>query len=142
MVKGVYCLILKVSKPINLKVGALGKIHFEKGTYCYIGSAMNGIEQRIGRYLKLKNRGGKKFWHIDHLLTNPNVKIEKVYVKQTNKKSLECMTAQSISGSSIQVPNFGSSDCKCNSHLFKIEKLNLIFSYEKWKQLQLKKVLE
>ena len=124
-IKGVYCLVLKISKPITVNVGALGKITFEKGTYCYVGSAMNGLKQRIGRHLKLKTGHGKKFWHIDYLITNPFVRIEKIYFKRTSKKFEECKTAQKIGTYSVSVPNFGSSDCKCNSHLFKIKKLNL-----------------
>ncbi len=115
--KGVYCLFIEVLKPIKISVGKLGRIKFEKGNYVYIGSAQNNLEKRIERHLR-KNK--KKFWHIDYLLDNRNVKIKEVSYKLTESKEEECKIARLISQYAKSIKNFGSSDCKCKSHLYQI----------------------
>jgi len=97
-------------------VGALGKIEFRKGTYAYVGSAQNGIGKRVARHLKREKR---KFWHIDYLLTQETVRIEKVLYKRAPRQE-ECRTAGVLSKLGNPVRSFGSSDCSCSSHLFKI----------------------
>ena len=81
--KGTYCLLIKIEKPSNIKVGKLGLISFRRGYYVYVGSALNNLEKRINRHLKAKK---KKFWHIDYLLENKNVKIKDVFYKKSTKK--------------------------------------------------------
>jgi len=120
--KGVYCLIINVKKDINLRVGSLGKIEFKKGSYIYVGSAQNSIEKRVERHFKQKKR---KYWHIDYLLADKNVKLQKYLYKKAGKKE-ECKLACSLL-SSLEEPvnGFGCSDCNCKSHLFKIKKLDI-----------------
>jgi len=64
MVKGVYVLVVSVDKDVNVNIGALGSIGFEKGLYAYVGSAQNGLEKRIERH---RRRAKRKFWHIDYI---------------------------------------------------------------------------
>ena len=115
--KGTYCLIIKINKNIKARIGALGKISFKKGYYIYVGSALNNLEKRISRHLRKKK---KKFWHIDYLLENKNVKIVEIIYKVSNKKE-ECRIAKKLIKIGKPIENFGSSDCKCKSHLFKIK---------------------
>ena len=117
--KGVYCLIINVKKDIKIKIGALGKIKFEKGNYVYVGSAQNNLKKRIKRHLAKRK---KRFWHIDYLLNNKFVKILKIFYKKA-KKSEECKIAKILSISEIIIPNFGCSDCNCKAHLFKLKSL-------------------
>ena len=114
--KGIYCLVINVKKIIELKIGALGKIKFKKGMYVYVGSAQNNLKKRIQRHLS-KNK--KLRWHIDYLLKNKNVKIEKTVYKKACKEE-ECKTAYLFSKFDRLIKNFGSSDCNCHSHLFKL----------------------
>ena len=125
--RGVYVLIILITRNIKIKVGALGEIKFAKGVYAYVGSAQNNLEKRIERHLK-KNK--KKFWHIDYLTANKFVKIVKVFYKLA-KKSEECRTAEKLRKTEIPIKNFGCSDCNCESHLFKIENENIIDN--RWK---------
>jgi len=115
--KGAYLLIIGVNRDSRIKVGSLGLINFKKGIYVYVGSAMGGLEQRISRHLRSNK---KTFWHIDYLLKNRNAKIIKVFYKESNEKE-ECKIARRISKFGEPVMNFGSSDCKCESHLFRIK---------------------
>jgi len=115
-VRGVYLLIISIIKPVQIQVGALGNIFFKKGIYAYVGSAQNSLEKRVERHLKKVKR---KFWHIDYLLENKNVKILQVFYKVA-EKSDECKLAEEIGKKGTAIINFGSSDCNCKSHLFQL----------------------
>ena len=124
--KGIYSLLIHLSKGKNIKVGKLGIFHFPEGYYIYVGSAMNGIEQRVTRH---KRKEKKKRWHIDYLLEEAEV-ID-VFIKGNVKRKEECKTVNEWikKGGKILVKGFGSSDCKCETHLlyfgksfFKIKK--------------------
>lgn len=120
--KGIYILTILIHKNLKLEMGALGKIKFKKGTYVYVGSAQNNLEKRIGRHLK---KDKPKFWHIDYLLSNVNTEVLKVYYKEAEKLD-ECKIAKKMSAQSLPIKGFGASDCKCLSHLFKIENFESI----------------
>lgn len=115
--KGVYVLIISVGKDIKVNVGALGSIFFERGLYAYVGSAQNGLERRVQRHLR---KAKKKFWYIDYLVDDDAVRIVKVFYKEA-EKSEECRIARKLSEKGIAVKNFGCSDCRCVSHLFRID---------------------
>ncbi len=115
-IKGVYVLFIRVERDAVVNIGSLGKVRFNRGSYAYVGSAQNGIEKRIARHLKREKR---KFWHIDYLLTQSCVKIEKIAYKEGSKEE-ECRTAQIFFKFGQPITGFGCSDCPCKSHLFKI----------------------
>jgi Uri superfamily endonuclease len=122
--RGLYCLCIFLKKDLILRIGAIGERSFPAGKYVYIGSAMNGIEARIRRHFKTDKGLNKKIhWHIDYLLQNPEAKIESVYITKTRQKK-ECSIASSISEYGEMINRFGSSDCDCPSHLFKINEFN------------------
>lgn len=132
--KGIYLLEIDVGKHITVKVGALGKIDFPKGTYAYVGSAQNGLESRIRRHLRKEK---KKHWHVDYLLGNPDVKIKRIWIANMGKNG-ECDTARLLAKHFQGIPNFGSSDCSCSSHLFHlgdgetIENLLTAHTFREW----------
>lgn len=115
--KGIYILLISVSRGISVNVGALGTVKFEKGLYAYVGSAQNGLEKRVERHLRKVKR---KFWHIDYLLENVRVKVLKVFWKEAGKLE-ECQSSRKMAERGIPISGFGSSDCKCESHLFKLK---------------------
>jgi Uri superfamily endonuclease len=114
--KGIYVLIIRVSKDVNVNVGALGRKTFAKGLYAYVGSAQTTLEQRVTRHLRREKR---LFWHIDYLLANEAAKITQVLFKQADK-TWECKTAKRIGEKCTPIAGFGCSDCRCKSHLFQI----------------------
>ena len=128
--KGTYILVVGVNKQSEIKVGSLRKINFGKGNYAYIGSAMNSLEKRIERH---ERKEKKLFWHIDYLLSSPNVKLKKVLIKPSGKKE-ECKIANKIASRGVPVIGFGCSDCKCKSHLFKVNKQNLLINLNGFKE--------
>ncbi len=125
--KGTYCLLISVAEGISPKVGALGRISFKKGNYVYVGSAQNSIESRVARHLSYKKRIR---WHIDYLLKNKNVRINKILYKGTNKKEEECRTAKELMKNSEAIDRFGCSDCNCKSHLFRFTKFKKIRGFK------------
>ncbi|MBN2603252.1 MAG: GIY-YIG nuclease family protein [Candidatus Thermoplasmatota archaeon] len=110
--KGSYLLVIKLNGEKNILVGKKGEIFFQDGLYVYVGSALNGILQRVKRHL---NPQKKMHWHIDYFLQH--AKIESVYYKQSNTRK-ECDIAGKLEKKLKSVPNFGCSDCNCRSHLF------------------------
>lgn len=84
--KGIYILIIQFNKNVNVTVGKLGKLPFQKGIYAYVGSAQTNLEKRIQRHQRKEKQ---TFWHIDYLLQSPNSKIVKVFYK-TAEKTEEC----------------------------------------------------
>jgi Uri superfamily endonuclease len=119
--KGVYILMIEISKKIRITIGSLGSLIFSKGLYAYVGSAQKGLEKRVERHLRKKKT---KFWHIDYLLSNKYVKVKKVFYKKAGKEE-ECNISKKLERKGNYVKNFGSSDCKCKSHLFRIKNIDL-----------------
>ena len=117
VLKGVYVLIIQVDEDTDVNVGAIGRLTFKKGLYAYVGSAQNNLEQRVKRHLRKEKR---RFWHIDYLLDNDAIKVVEVFHKQADKTE-ECAIAKVIGERGKSMDGFGSSDCSCKSHLFRIE---------------------
>lgn len=120
--KGIYTLIIFLSRELSLNVGKLGEKNFPKGYYTYTGSAMgkgnSSLTGRISRHLRKEKR---KHWHIDYLLTHQNARITAVIVAQT-KMRIECVMncyLKEKGAAKIPIQGFGASDCRenCTSHL-------------------------
>lgn len=128
--KGSYILVVLIQKNIELIIGALGKIAFEKGFYLYIGSAMGNsgastLVNRVKRHL-FSSKKKRVHWHIDYLLDNKNTSIYCVYLIPSLQK-LECSIANElINVSNGCINNFGSTDCSCKSHLLYYKNFKLI----------------
>jgi Uri superfamily endonuclease len=114
---GTYALILHCLNQRSIDTGKLGKLNVTKGFYVYVGSAFGsgGIFARIKHHC----RNFKSFhWHIDYLRQAAEI-IEVWYshdpIKREHQWAGIFMEIQEV-----QLPfrGFGSSDCKCNSHLF------------------------
>jgi len=118
--RGVYVLILEVSRETEIEVGrAKRSIYFKRGFYAYVGSALSGFEHRIQRHLRSSHgETKKKHWHIDFLLASPAVRIVAVILAQTEERK-ECEIASHLLRNGLEfVRDFGCSDCGCESHLF------------------------
>ncbi len=113
--KGTYCLVVRLGKPVSVRVGRLGVLHFRPGYYAYVGSALNSLEKRIQRHLS-PAEAKKKHWHIDYLLEHGDVAGVRVVV---SPERLECRMAERVGQlSGTPVKGFGCSDCSCKTHLY------------------------
>jgi len=115
--KGTYILIFDMPES-QIKIGALGIVNVQGGTYCYVGSAMNGLDQRIGRHLSKKK---KMRWHIDYLAMEC-IRMEAYEVAEQEITECELGKVVLDSGGAAVVKGFGCSDCKCQTHLFFLSK--------------------
>jgi len=120
--KGSYILVVFIENNFHQMIGTLGKIKFNKGFYFYVGSAMGNygsstLLNRVKRHILSSNQKSLH-WHIDYLLADINSWIIKIYLIPSIEP-LECIIAKELNQICDNlIPNFGSSDCQCRSHLF------------------------
>ena len=115
---GTYVLILALRAPTELRIGCLGRIQFDSPFYLYFGSAFGpgGLEARIKHHLHPVHRA---HWHIDYFRQVAEVLCAWY---SSDRARLECVWANAAlphPGVS-PVPRFGSSDCRCQSHLLAV----------------------
>jgi endonuclease-3 len=119
VIKGVYVLILFLPRARRVVVGKLGTVAFARGFYAYVGSAMGPAGfKRVVRHLDVsEGRLKVKKWHVDYFLAVANVLAT---VEIATQQTIECQVARELwENPSLEcIVNFGSSDCKCQSHLF------------------------
>lgn len=117
-------MLLQVDRDMEIAVGKLGLVKFNKGVYAYVGSALGGLEHRVTRHLQRKKH---QFWHIDYLTSSQQVKVSKVLFIDSEEKK-ECFLSMMIDtslGVIVVKKGFGSSDCKCESHLYHLPKYSI-----------------
>lgn len=111
---GTYALVIYLNRRCTITVGKLGVYQFLPGFYIYAGSALGGLAGRLKRHLR-QNKGLR--WHIDYLLQVAAVQG----VWYTNSgEPLECAWNRiivSLPDAVSPVTGFGSSDCRCRTHL-------------------------
>jgi sugar fermentation stimulation protein A len=111
---GNYLIILEIAEDTAADIGARGTVHFKAGWYVYAGSARKNLSKRIGRHLR--KTGKQNHWHLDYLC--PLAKTIKALPFYTYHNR-ECDLAAEMKNLGGQgVPGFGSSDCRCESHLY------------------------
>jgi Uri superfamily endonuclease len=121
--KGAYVLIIKIERPMEVKIRSLGDVTFESGVWVYVGSAMGDGSTNLENRLRRHFRSEKTiYWHIDHLLDS-GANLVKAYWTESPTHA-ECDIAQELqSRDSFRVgpKRFGSSDCKkgCRAHILR-----------------------
>jgi sugar fermentation stimulation protein A len=114
--RGSYLLIIHLRRRRRLRIGGLGEILFPRGFYIYVGSAMRGLERRIARHRRLRKR---PHWHVDGLRA---VGEFRAALPIRSSVRLECSIAEALEGiADWRIPEFGSTDCACRTHLFGME---------------------
>lgn len=124
--KEVYILIIEVEKEISIVIGTLGRMRFKKGEYIYAGSGQNNARKMIQMHYSDKK---KTKHHIDYLLKDPHVTLKKAIYKKGAKEE-ECRIASIFNITEEPVKNFGSGDCSCYSHLFRLKTFKYMSSIE------------
>ncbi|MCS7131646.1 MAG: GIY-YIG nuclease family protein [Hadesarchaea archaeon] len=110
--RGTYALLVHVPYDLSISVGELGTLNFRAGYYVYIGSALGGLEARVRRHLRTEKT---LHWHIDYLLVRSRT-VDVVFARSDERK--ECEVAAELAKQFEGVRGFGSSDCRCGTHLF------------------------
>ncbi|HJL81793.1 MAG: GIY-YIG nuclease family protein [Candidatus Marinimicrobia bacterium] len=120
--KGTYLLeIISDLEQPAFKIGSLGCMDLNPGTYYYIGSAFGpgNLKARLERHLASNKN---KHWHIDYLLDH--LVVETIWCCCGDREN-EHIWAQSFASKDVmEIPlrGFGSSDCSCETHLFFTQK--------------------
>lgn len=112
-----YAIYLRINRDEIIPIGKLGTFEFKKGLYIYVGSAKRNIEARINRHKKIEK---PLKWHFDYL--RPYGEITKIITYENTIG--ECGLAEKIRKENrglFPVKGFGSSDCRCFSHLIYAE---------------------
>ncbi len=109
---GAYALVFRIDSNLEIPTGRLGTLSYTRGWYAYVGSAMGGLSRRLSRYRKPIER---LRWHIDRLLPQGE---DLSIVAAESADRVECDIARYLAERFDAVPRFGSSDCRCGSHLY------------------------
>ncbi len=104
-----YFVIFKLDGNKKIRVGKLGEIEFREGYYVYVGSAKKGFSKRVKRHF---SKDKKLHWHVDYL------SIETMALEAFRCRADEHTLAELAGRFMEGIKGFGSSDCKCYSHLF------------------------
>ena len=111
---GSYLTILHLPRKRVVEVGGLGPLHFPKGHYVYVGSAMRNLTARLARHARRRKR---LHWHVDYLRQTAE-HVTGLPIRASTRE--ECTVAQAL-GRLLEPgpPGFGCSDCRCATHLFR-----------------------
>ncbi len=114
---GTYALVLVSAAARTIQVGKLGELAVEPGFYVYVGSAAGpgGLRARVARHLRDSKR---IHWHIDYLRSVAAVEEVWFTTQAGGTEHRWANALGSMPGASVPLPGFGSSDCRCVSHLF------------------------
>jgi Uri superfamily endonuclease len=114
---GTYTLVFNssIEQPVN--IGKLGTLILKSGFYVYIGSAFGpgGLKARLNHHV---NHSSRPHWHIDYL--RPSLRLCEIWYTydQTRREHQWAKIHSQTRGVLLPLPGFGSSDCRCLSHLF------------------------
>jgi Uri superfamily endonuclease len=118
---GTYALILRLERPVVIRVGRLGEFQFPACDTVYLGSALGpgGLRARLGRHLR---GGGRPHWHID---TFRPFALVRGFCYSLSTSPMECRWTRLLarqSGAWFPATGFGASDCRarplrCPAHL-------------------------
>jgi len=114
---GTYILILQLENDQVIRIGKLGGFSFPTGYYAYVGSALGpgGLAGRLRHHFY---PGKKPHWHIDYF--RKKAVLMGICVREDNR-TLEhewAWALDQLDEAIVPAPGFGSSDCKCSTHLY------------------------
>jgi Uri superfamily endonuclease len=114
---GTYALVLASATARTIQIGKLGDLVVEPGFYVYVGSATGpgGLRARVARHLRESKR---IHWHIDYLRGVTSLEEVWLITQVGGTEHLWATALGNMPGASVPLPGFGSSDCRCLSHLF------------------------
>ncbi len=112
---GSYLLWYFLPKGRVISVGSLGARSFRRGWYGYCGSAFGpgGLRARLRHHLAAPRR---PHWHIDYFKTQARLR-QLWFCAGHNFEHTWSTELVSLAEGTWPCPGFGSSDCRCVSHL-------------------------
>lgn len=109
----------RLAEDERVRVGRLGEFVFPDGWYIYAGSALGGLAARLRRHLHGPS-SGKLHWHIDYLAPLGRDKAFRTAAAGSVSECALNTLVAGLPGAFAPAPGFGSSDCRCGSHLHRL----------------------
>ena len=118
---GTYALVLSCKATDNVQIGRLGDLALQPGVYVYVGSAFGpgGLAARIKHHQRIASR---PHWHIDYLRAACDLVEVWFTTGKTRREHVWAKTVARLPGAEVPLPGFGSSDCGCDTHLFRFQR--------------------
>ena len=110
-----YILVIEAVVPREVQVGARGAVRLDAGWHLYVGSARRGLAARLARH---RRRAKRCRWHVDYLLLHPGFTLRSVWLAANIPECELSRLLSRLPGMAVSAPRFGSSDCRCPSHLW------------------------
>jgi Uri superfamily endonuclease len=108
---------MNCSSNSKAEIGKLGRLRFQSGFYVYVGSAFGpgGLNARIAHHVKISER---PHWHIDYL--RPALDLNEIWFTydSRHREHQWAGVLANFRQTTFPISGFGTSDCRCNSHLF------------------------
>jgi Uri superfamily endonuclease len=132
--KGTYLLIFQLDRDRRIRVGKLGEYNFYSGYYGYVGSAFGpgGLKARLQHHLRSTPR---PHWHIDYLLKVGTLNQAWYSDEPERLEHSWALIIESMPGVILPINGFGSTDCRCKTHLFRFENRPSFKLFEKYTNL-------
>jgi Uri superfamily endonuclease len=113
---GTYALVLQATGGESVQIGRLGKLELRRGFYLYVGSALGpgGVRARLRHHLK---RATRPHWHIDYLRSATRLMEIWYSHDEAVHEHAWAEAIRRMRSASTPLAGFGSSDCRCPSHL-------------------------
>ena len=86
-----------------------------------MGNGSTSLEHRLHRHVTSAYNKYREHphWHIDYFLISPSIEIESIFILPNSVEKDECNLSRiMLHYSDDIIPNFGSSDCSCRTHLY------------------------
>ena len=129
-IPGTYVLILAATDTRCLRVGQLGNLILRRGWYVYVGSAFGsgGLRARLAHHRKPAPR---PHWHIDYLRLHAELRRIWYTYDPARREHEWAYLLQRLAGVEVPMPGFGSSDCRCRSHLLRFGRQPLFRAFQR-----------
>lgn len=111
---GVYALVLRLRRGRRIEIGSLGSVWFPAGDYLYAGSGRRVLASRLERHTR---RVKALRWHIDHFRLHARLIGIAVVPWARGREFAVARALREHSACPWIVRGFGSSDCRCPTHL-------------------------
>jgi Uri superfamily endonuclease len=113
---GTYALILLSRSEEDIQVGRLGRLQVKPGFYVYVGSAFGpgGVIARVSHHMNISSHPR---WHIDYLRAVTLIQGIWYTFDSVCREHQWAETLARSRKASTPLRGFGSSDCRCKSHL-------------------------
>ena len=114
---GTYALVLSSPSARPIGIGKLGTLNVKPGFYVYVGSAFGpgGLKARLEHH---REKSSRPHWHMDYIRRYMRFDAIWYSCDLAKREHQWVKILARTRGATVPLSGFGSSDCRCRSHLF------------------------